>query len=122
MSKEPSALRKRELSDVKTIEQEFVDAHAAAVEDPSNTQPLYRRRLARIPKKTLALSLFLFFGGCVLLPLGIWNYLAGADVERAYAMLVIGSIMFLPGFYSFFILFQYIRGIHGYHYTDLPEE
>eukprot|EP01013_Petalomonas_cantuscygni_P040042 TRINITY_DN71794_c0_g1_i1.p1 TRINITY_DN71794_c0_g1~~TRINITY_DN71794_c0_g1_i1.p1 ORF type:complete len:223 (+),score=25.49 TRINITY_DN71794_c0_g1_i1:177-845(+) len=79
------------------------------------------RRLRKIPKKTLALSLFLFTGGCILLPLGILGLLHGGDRDRAIAMTVVGSIMFLPGTYSFAILFNYLRGVAGWHYRDLPE-
>lgn len=47
-------------------------------------------RLRRIPFKTLILAIFLFCGGCILLPAGSMLLWDGSDNERAFAMLIIG--------------------------------
>uniref|UniRef100_A0A2K5Y4W9 Transmembrane protein 230 n=1 Tax=Mandrillus leucophaeus TaxID=9568 RepID=A0A2K5Y4W9_MANLE len=46
-------------------------------------------------------------------------YLAGAD--RAVPVLIIGILVFLPGFYHLRIAYYASKGYRGYSYDDIPD-
>jgi len=77
-----------------------------------------RSRAYEIPVKTLLLTLFLFSGGVTLLSFGL---ICMFKCEHWVGLVVVGTIMILPGCYSARILFNFIRGIRGYSWRDLPQ-
>eukprot|EP00992_Anisonema_acinus_P012342 TRINITY_DN8058_c0_g1_i2.p1 TRINITY_DN8058_c0_g1~~TRINITY_DN8058_c0_g1_i2.p1 ORF type:complete len:130 (+),score=15.42 TRINITY_DN8058_c0_g1_i2:3-392(+) len=85
-----------------------------------NNQPMpkVKRRIGKIPRKTLALSSFLFIGGCTLLTIAS---ICQFRCKESLGLWVLGSILILPGGYSMYILVSYVRGVRGYHYRLLPE-
>lgn len=82
------------------------------VYDPSTGKP--KKRIV----KTVTAAIVLFTVGSIMIWLGTKNLYV--DRERAIAMLVLGSLMFIPGSYASFILFGAWRRWAGYRYEDLP--
>mmetsp|Transcript_1006 Transcript_1006/g.1278 ORF Transcript_1006/g.1278 Transcript_1006/m.1278 type:complete len:106 (+) Transcript_1006:90-407(+) len=82
-----------------------------------------RQRRLPPPKTTLAAVLMLSIGG-VLFCLGAlitWGKFSNKkDRERGLAMLVIGSILLLPGSYASVTLYGAYQGWPGYHYSAIP--
>lgn len=77
----------------------------------------------RIPWKSIALALFLLSIGSFLL---IVSYLVftghmGGDTSQASGFLVIGFLMFLPGFYETRIAYYSWRGSKGYTFSRIPD-
>ena len=69
--------------------------------------------------KTVLMSIALFVTGSLLLYFGVQSLGAG-EKDRAIAMLVLGSIAFLPGFYAVWLLVGAAMGLEGYAYEDIP--
>jgi len=40
--------------------------------------------------------------------------------DRWLSMIILGSLMFIPGSYHTYIAVQTWRGVPGYHYDDIP--
>eukprot|EP01012_Entosiphon_sulcatum_P048264 TRINITY_DN6670_c0_g1_i1.p2 TRINITY_DN6670_c0_g1~~TRINITY_DN6670_c0_g1_i1.p2 ORF type:complete len:100 (-),score=23.35 TRINITY_DN6670_c0_g1_i1:49-348(-) len=77
-----------------------------------------KQRIGEIPRKTLVLSSVLFIGGATLLTIGT---ICLHHCEEALGLFILGLIMILPGFYSMFILLNFVRGVRGYSWQQLPQ-
>lgn len=79
------------------------------------------RRVRRRPKviKTVLAAVALFTIGSIMLWAGI-RELSHGDRERAIAMIVIGSIAFIPGVYASSIIAGALLHWQGYDIRDLP--
>ena len=77
------------------------------------------------PKTTLAAVLMLLVGS-IFLSLGIvtftTNLMGGKteDRDRGLAMLILGSLMFIPGSYASCVLYGAYRGWPNYEYNQIP--
>uniref|UniRef100_A0A8C9B4Z5 Transmembrane protein 230 n=1 Tax=Prolemur simus TaxID=1328070 RepID=A0A8C9B4Z5_PROSS len=84
----------------------------------------FKKNPPKIPYKAIAcatvqflIGSFLIITGCLLLA----GYVSEVGVLRAVPVLVIGILVFLPGFYHLFIAYGAHRGCQGYSYDDLPD-
>lgn len=91
------------------------DAEFDAREERSNVR--FQERHRKMTKTVMA-AVSLFTLGSVMLWLGVKNL--GVDQERAIAMLVVGSLAFLPGSYASWNLFGAWRRWAGYSYDAIP--
>eukprot|EP01012_Entosiphon_sulcatum_P015802 TRINITY_DN2076_c0_g1_i1.p1 TRINITY_DN2076_c0_g1~~TRINITY_DN2076_c0_g1_i1.p1 ORF type:complete len:118 (+),score=22.19 TRINITY_DN2076_c0_g1_i1:164-517(+) len=91
-------------------------SQSSAIGAPKVVAP-WRARLQQIPRRMLFLSSFLFFGGCILL---LAATICVFECDHWLGMVVVGGIMVLPGGYSMFTLVNYIRGVKGYSWQQLP--
>jgi len=77
------------------------------------------------PRTTLA-AVGMLVVGSIFLVLGIVTFLTNAmgnkadDRDRGTAMIVLGSLMFIPGSYASCILYGAYRGWPGYEYSQVP--
>ncbi|KAJ4888175.1 hypothetical protein Rs2_27923 [Raphanus sativus] len=76
----------------------------------------------RVPWKSIALALFLLFLGCLLLLLAVFIFTGHmeGDSSQGYALLVLGILTFLPGFYETRIAYYSWRGAEGYRFAAIP--
>jgi len=72
-----------------------------------------------VPKRAVALAVGLFLAGCALLTSGLLMWYEG--FPHALSMIIIGSIIFLPGFYFTRIAYKAWRGVEGFSFSDIPE-
>eukprot|EP00611_Tribonema_gayanum_P013148 TRINITY_DN23956_c0_g1_i1.p2 TRINITY_DN23956_c0_g1~~TRINITY_DN23956_c0_g1_i1.p2 ORF type:complete len:143 (+),score=63.07 TRINITY_DN23956_c0_g1_i1:38-466(+) len=84
-----------------------------------------RQRYARYrapppPKTTFAAALMLIGGSALSLAGAALWLLEPAERERAYALLLIGGILFLPGSYASVNIFGAYMGWPGYSYDAIP--
>lgn len=77
----------------------------------------------RIPWKSVALALFLLSFGSFLLLVSHFLFTGhmGGDTSQASGFLVIGFLMFLPGFYETRIAYYSWRGSKGYTFSRIPD-
>ncbi|KAL3675052.1 hypothetical protein R1sor_025000 [Riccia sorocarpa] len=75
-----------------------------------------------IPWKSIALALFLLAFGSLFLVTSHFIFTAhmGGDSSQAYGFLVLGFLLFLPGFYETRIAYYSWRGHKGYSFSRIP--
>ena len=90
------------------------DAYAdAQFKDPRPTPPY----------KAILLAIVLFALGTVLLVVGSMLVSGHIDVkyaDRTYPVIILGSLLFIPGFYHVRIAFYAWMRYKGYSYNDIP--
>jgi hypothetical protein len=59
--------------------------------------------------------------GFVLLAIGLSIYLTGVERGTGIALLTLGSITFIPGFYHTRIAYYAWKGYEGYSLDDIPD-
>lgn len=78
----------------------------------------------KFPKKAIALATLLFVVGSILLVIGsllLTGYIDAKYGDRTWPVLILGSLMFIPGFYHVRIAYYAYKGYVGYSYDDIPE-
>lgn len=74
-----------------------------------------------MPMKTCGMSILLFTLGTLLLVFGVRVYRnEPAKRDVAIGMLCIGSVVFLPGIWSTYILYGAMKEWKGYSYRQVP--
>jgi len=85
----------------------------------------FKKSPPKVPYKAIALATALFLIGSLLIIIGAL-LLAGffdvsVDRDRTIPVLIIGILVFLPGFYHLRIAYYASRGYRGYSYEDIPD-
>merc|ERR1711916_248982 len=85
----------------------------------------FRELPERTPWRAIALAIFLFVVGSILLILGCLFFTGHIPPvkesdDRWLAMIIIGSLMFIPGAFHTFIAVQAYRQVPGYRLSDIP--
>ncbi|KAH7279852.1 hypothetical protein KP509_37G040400 [Ceratopteris richardii] len=77
----------------------------------------------RVPWKSIALAIFLLFFGtlCLLVSYLIYSEHMGGDSSQVYGFLIIGLLIFIPGFYETRIAYYSMRGANGYAFSQIPQ-
>lgn len=75
-----------------------------------------------VPWKSIALAVVLLAFGCLFLVIShfIYTQHMEGDSSQAYGFLVLGILLFLPGFYETRIAYYSWRGYKGYSYSRIP--
>ncbi|BBN14556.1 transmembrane protein 230 [Marchantia polymorpha subsp. ruderalis] len=75
-----------------------------------------------IPWKSIALAIFLLAFGSLFLVVShfIFTQHMGGDSGQAYGFLVLGILLFLPGFYETRIAYYAWRGYKGFSFSKIP--
>lgn len=108
-----------------------LDQGSEADEGPSFEMLLkHRARLPSLvhypPPRTTLAAVGMLVVGSIFLSLGVVTFLTnlmgskGEDRDRGLAMIVLGSLMFIPGSYASCILYGAYRGWPGYEYSQVP--
>uniref|UniRef100_A0A673HFY8 Transmembrane protein 230 n=1 Tax=Sinocyclocheilus rhinocerous TaxID=307959 RepID=A0A673HFY8_9TELE len=82
----------------------------------------FKKTPPKVPYKAIALATFLFLVGSVLIVVGsllLAGYINYPD--RTIPVLIIGILIFLPGFYHLRIAYYAFKGYRGYSYDDIPD-
>ncbi len=69
----------------------------------------------------VVLSFFLLAFGVTFLVIGLLCVRHCDEWDRGLAFFIAGLLMFIPGMYGSFILWNYVRGKRGYSYKMLPD-
>ncbi len=99
-----------------------VDVHSSR-DDFQDEQFEDNNTPAKPPVKSIALALFLFVLGSVMLVLGslLQAGVIGEGLgDRAVPLLVLGSICFIPGAYIVRVAYYAWKGNYGFSYRDIP--
>ncbi|KAM9456299.1 transmembrane protein 230a [Clarias gariepinus] len=84
----------------------------------------FKRSPPKVPYKAIALATFLFLAGTILIIIGsllLTGYLHVENPDRTIPVLIIGVLIFLPGFYHLRIAYYASKGYRGYSYEDIPD-
>ena len=76
-----------------------------------------RRR--RVPPRTCTAAILLFTFGTILILSGL-NVMYNGEHSRGVQIIVIGSLMFIPGSYASWILYGAWHRWHGYEFHQVP--
>ncbi|KAK3565843.1 hypothetical protein QTP86_015825 [Hemibagrus guttatus] len=86
---------------------------------------MFKKSPPKVPYKAIALAAVLFLIGSVLITIGallLAGYFEVQDHrERTIPVLIIGILVFLPGFYHLRIAYYAYKGYRGYSYDDIPD-
>eukprot|EP00877_Chromochloris_zofingiensis_P002711 jgi/Chrzof1/12440/Cz06g34220.t1 len=75
----------------------------------------------RKPWKKVALAVFLCVAGAAMLAAGLGVWYSQPKPNPALALIILGSICFLPGFYHVRIAYLAYKGVRGYNLNDIPD-
>ncbi|XP_032395878.1 transmembrane protein 230 isoform X1 [Etheostoma spectabile] len=84
----------------------------------------FKKSPPKVPYKAIALAIFLFLIGSLLIVFGALLLSGTIKVEhpdRTIPVIVIGLLVFLPGFYHLRIAYFAAKGYRGYSYDDIPD-
>ncbi|CAL8249887.1 unnamed protein product [Boreogadus saida] len=84
----------------------------------------FKRSPPKVPYKAIALATFLFLIGSLLIVIGsllLAGYFGVTNSDRTVPVLIIGILVFLPGFYHLRIAYYASKGYRGYSYDDIPD-
>ncbi|XP_008565966.1 PREDICTED: transmembrane protein 230-like [Galeopterus variegatus] len=84
----------------------------------------FKKSPTKIPYKAIACATVQCLVGAVLVITGcllLAGYLSNVGTSRAVPFLIVGVLVFLPGFYHLFVACRAHRGCRGYSYDDLPD-
>nr|XP_020737249.1 transmembrane protein 230-like [Odocoileus virginianus texanus] len=83
----------------------------------------FKRSPPKIPLKAIALATALFLIGAFLIIIGfllLAGYISKGGPDGPVPVLIIGILVFLPGFYHLCITYYASKGYRGYSYDDIP--
>uniref|UniRef100_A0A9J8C5B8 Transmembrane protein 230 n=1 Tax=Cyprinus carpio carpio TaxID=630221 RepID=A0A9J8C5B8_CYPCA len=84
----------------------------------------FKKTPPKVPYKAIVLATFLFLVGSVLIVVGsllLAGYINVMNPDRTIPVLIIGILIFLPGFYHLRIAYYASKGYRGYSYEDIPD-
>ncbi|XP_063067474.1 transmembrane protein 230a isoform X2 [Engraulis encrasicolus] len=84
----------------------------------------FKKGPPKVPYKAIALATFLFLIGSLLIVIGgllLSGYIQVSDPNRTIPVLIIGVLVFLPGFYHLRIAYYASKGYRGYSFDDIPD-
>ncbi|XP_077992582.1 transmembrane protein 230-like [Glandiceps talaboti] len=88
------------------------------------TELQFRKPPIKVPVKAIALALFLFLLGSLLIVIGsmlLSGYIDAKYSDRTWPLLIIGTLLFIPGFYHIRLACYAYKGYRGYSYEDIPD-
>lgn len=99
------------------------DQYIEEEDDYNNDRRFDYELKQRIPWKSIALAFFLLSFGSFLLLVSYFLFTGhmGGDTSQASGFLVIGFLMFLPGFYETRIAYYSWRGSKGFTFSRIPD-
>lgn len=95
-----------------------------AADDDGYIDLQFKKSPPKIPYKAIALAIFLFLIGSLLIIFGALLLSGTIEVEhpgRTIPVIIIGILVFLPGFYHLRIAYYAAKGYRGYSYDDIPD-
>ena len=84
----------------------------------------FKRSPPKIPYKAIALATVRFLIGTFLIIIGSLlraGYISKGGADGPVPVLIIGILVFLPGFYHLCIAYYASKGYRGYSYDDIPD-
>ncbi|XP_041643824.1 transmembrane protein 230b [Cheilinus undulatus] len=95
-----------------------------ATDDDGYIDLQFKKPPPKVPYKAIALATVLFLIGSLLIIVGallLAGYFEVTHSDRTVPVLIIGILVFLPGFYHLRIAYYASKGYHGYSYDDIPD-
>lgn len=95
-----------------------------AADDDGYIDLQFKRSPPKVPYKAIALAIFLFLIGSLLILFGALLLSGTIEVEhpdRTIPVIIIGILVFLPGFYHLRIAYYASKGYRGYSFEDIPD-
>ncbi|XP_064465916.1 transmembrane protein 230-like isoform X2 [Ornithodoros turicata] len=84
----------------------------------------FQKTISRIPWKAIALATFLFVVGSLLIIIAsliLSGFFDEKYYESIWPLLILGSLMFIPGAYHVRIAYYAFKNYPGYTFDDIPD-
>lgn len=78
------------------------------------------QRIKKLPVKTASASCAMLVFGTLFIIFGIYCAFVCVEKARMIGWFVVGGILFIPGTYSVYILYNVVKGSEGFSLDDLP--
>ncbi|XP_013857902.1 transmembrane protein 230 [Austrofundulus limnaeus] len=95
-----------------------------AADDDGYIDLQFMKSPPKVPYKAIGVAVFLFLIGSLLITFGAL-FLSGIiqiqNPDRTIPVIIIGLLVFLPGFYHLRIAYYAAKGYRGYSYDDIPD-
>ncbi|KAJ8317475.1 hypothetical protein KUTeg_005379 [Tegillarca granosa] len=98
--------------------------HRLAKVDDGYIDLQFQRPPPKVPYKAILLATGLFTVGSVLIIVGallLTGYISAEYSDRTWPVLILGTLMFVPGAYHVRIAYYAYKKYEGYSYDDIPE-
>ncbi|CEP03439.1 Transmembrane protein 230 [Plasmodiophora brassicae] len=105
------------------------DSVSASIPDPVNVEVpqsaehyddvrLLQKEARRLPRRTACVAVLLLVVGLVCFISGLASIVSGG--ERVYTLLILGSVLMIPGGYQSYVLYHSWRGTPGFSFDQVP--
>ncbi|XP_069774126.1 transmembrane protein 230a isoform X2 [Narcine bancroftii] len=84
----------------------------------------FKKHAPKVPYKAITLATVLFLIGSLLIIIGallLTGYIDSSYSDTTWPVLIIGILVFIPGFYHLRIAYYASQGYRGYSYDDIPD-
>lgn len=93
-------------------------------EDDGFIDAQFQKPKTKIPWKAIGLASFLFFAGTLAVSVAALNltgYMQSRLTDGSIVLMVLGLIMFIPGFYHVRLAYYAFKNEPGYSFEDIPD-
>ncbi|GAB1603932.1 transmembrane protein 230-like isoform X1 [Argonauta hians] len=93
-------------------------------EDGDFVDMQFEKPPVKIPYKAIGLATTLFTAGTLLISIGallFTGHISSEYSDRMWPLLILGSLMFIPGSYHVMIAYYAYKGYDGYSFDDIPD-
>ncbi|XP_033633159.1 transmembrane protein 230-like [Asterias rubens] len=84
----------------------------------------FQRRPLKIPWRSIGVACLLLAMGTTLLTIGallVSGHIDNKHSDRMWPVLILGMLLFIPGFYHVRLALYAFRGYRGYSFEDIPD-
>ncbi|CAF0927498.1 unnamed protein product [Brachionus calyciflorus] len=85
----------------------------------------FKTREPKVPIKAILTAFFMFISGSCMIIIGALLYTGHIDAQysdRMWPLFILGSLLFLPGFYHVRIAYYAWRKYEGFSFDDIPTD
>jgi len=93
-------------------------------EEQQYTDSQFKEKPPKAPVQAIILATVLFIAGSIMITLGalmLTGYIKTQYSDRTWPLILVGTILFLPGFFHVRIAYWAYKGSKGFSFEDIPD-
>ncbi|CAF1348964.1 unnamed protein product, partial [Didymodactylos carnosus] len=93
-------------------------------EESQYTDLQFKEKPGKAPIRAIILAIMLFILGSIMISIGalmLTGYIRTQYRDRTWPLILVGTIVFLPGFYHVRIAYYAWKGYKGFTFDDIPD-